>query len=93
MPNGACIRKFPYANPDAAPWKLEAKNISTKTLIWLRPDEIDAGIISLKILLSSSLNNLKVDSNLKRPILFISQIWTINWIKVPAKVAKASNPE
>ena len=92
MPKGACIRKFPYASPDAAPWKLEAKNISIKTLIWLKPDEIDAGIISLKILLSSFLNKLKVDFNLKRPILFISEIWTTNWIKVPVKVAKASNP-
>jgi len=35
-----------------------------KTLIRLRPDEIDAGIISLKILFSSSLNRLKVEFNL-----------------------------
>ena len=46
----------------------------------------------MKILLSSSLNKLKDDSNLKRPIFFISQIWIKNWIKVPIKVAKARNP-
>ena len=29
-PNGAWMRKFPYARPDAAPLKLEEKNISIK---------------------------------------------------------------
>ena len=47
IPSGACIRKLPKANPDAAPWKLEAKNISTYTLICPSPEEILAGKIKL----------------------------------------------
>ena len=48
-PRGACTIKLPYANPEAAPLKPEAKNISIKTFICPKPDENDAGIIRLKI--------------------------------------------
>ena len=73
MPNGACIRKLPYANPDAAPSKLEAKNISTYTLIWPSPEETHAGRIRSRILFSSLIKESKLDLNLSKPILFIAQ--------------------
>ena len=84
-----CIRD----SPEAAPLKPEAKNISIKTFICPKPDEIDPGIISLKILFSSSLTENQADLNLNNPILWISQHRTANCMKVPVKVAMASNPE
>ena len=53
---------------------------------------MDAGAIKFKILFSSFLIEGPVDLNLNKPILWISQNWIANCIKVPVKVAVASNP-
>ena len=63
-----------------------------KTFICPKPDEMDAGAIKFKILFSSFLIEGPVDLNLNKPILWISQNWIANCIKVPVKVAVASNP-